>query len=107
MWQGKDLREGILGSVAMIGLTGEILGSVASKGVSIEERSFDSLRSLRTRILAGCSFFGSVANKGDKWRKIPHIGRTKREEGSQPTADIPAVNGTPHPGVFGKECGFD
>ncbi len=33
MWQTKDLREGIFGSVAMIGLTVRFLGSVAKKGL--------------------------------------------------------------------------
>ena len=69
VWQAKDLRKGISGSVARKGLTGQILGSVASKGVSIEERSFDSLRSLRTRILAGCSFL-----KGYDFRRVKQWG---------------------------------
>ena len=34
VWQGKDLRERVFGSVAMIGLTGEFFGSVARKELS-------------------------------------------------------------------------
>ena len=62
----KGLANGDLGSVASRGLRSEILASVTGTGVS-EERSFASLRSLRTRILVGCSLrseiLGSVANK--------------------------------------------
>ena len=62
MWQAKELREGVFGSVAMIGLSRRFLGSVANKGVMVRLRSFDSVRSLpsaalkagRTRILPGC-----------------------------------------------------
>ena len=62
VWQAKELRERVFGSVARKGVSSQFLGSVASKQLS-GERSFDSLRSLRTRILIGCSFFGSVARK--------------------------------------------
>jgi hypothetical protein len=31
VWQAKDFEEGVFGSVARKGVTGEILGSVASK----------------------------------------------------------------------------
>ena len=34
MWQRKDLREGVFGSVAMIGVSWRFFGSVANKGVS-------------------------------------------------------------------------
>src|SRR5437667_6619721 len=33
LWQAKDLREGVFGSVAMTGLTGGFFGSVANTGV--------------------------------------------------------------------------
>jgi len=33
VWQAKGLREGIFGSVAMIGVSGRFHGSVAKKGV--------------------------------------------------------------------------
>ena len=33
VWQAKDLREGVFGSVAMIGVSRHFVGSVASKGL--------------------------------------------------------------------------
>jgi hypothetical protein len=33
VWQAKDLREKLFGSVAMIGVMGRFFGSVARKGV--------------------------------------------------------------------------
>ena len=41
VWQTKDLRERVFGSVAMIGLTGRFFGSVANKGVSFHSLGLD------------------------------------------------------------------
>jgi len=58
VWQTKELQEADFGSVAKKGVTGEILEVWQRKEISgewreEEERSFDSLRSLRMTILVG------------------------------------------------------
>ncbi len=39
VWQAKDLREGVFGSVAMIGVSRRFLGSVANTGLTGEVAS--------------------------------------------------------------------
>ena len=54
VWQAKGLRECVLGSVANKGVTQEIVEVWQTKELErVEERSFDSLRSLRMTILVG------------------------------------------------------
>ena len=55
LWQAKDLREAVFGSVAMIGLTGRFCGSVANTGLSgvFEGRVSLRERGEKERVAAG------------------------------------------------------
>jgi hypothetical protein len=57
VWQGKDLREGVFGSVAMTGLAGEISEVWQRKGLGRKRdpSTPDGPDQVGTRILIGCS----------------------------------------------------
>jgi hypothetical protein len=91
MWQAKNLREGISGSVAMIELTGGFFGSVAGKGLAeVDSRQF------------------KVDSKREE-QESPHAASPMRgtKVGTSSTAFTLAPPAYSTPPLNGKECGSD